>query len=134
MRVLLCALLVAAVAGCGGERLCTLMGGESGVGFTVERAVLEKATRVRACVAAVCRDAEVTAADAEPVRFFVKYEAAASQQKVPVSVRVTGRAGPLFERSAVATLEDFRPNGKDCPPLVHLAEVVISPSGLRQVP
>ncbi|MGI5164307.1 hypothetical protein ACQEU3_08140 [Spirillospora sp. CA-253888] len=134
MRVLLCALLAATLAGCGGERMCTLLDASSGVDFLVDRTLVEKATSVRLCAADVCRDFEAERADSGPSRYFVVHKNATRKQRTPVSVRVTGRSGTLFESSSAVVLEDFRPNGEDCPPLVHVAKVTAAPSGLRQVP
>ncbi|MFI6521020.1 hypothetical protein ACIBF1_36070 [Spirillospora sp. NPDC050679] len=138
MRVLLCALLAATLAGCGGERMCTLLGAESGVDFFVDPALLKKATRIRTCAAEVCRDLKPDPADplmdSGQYRYFVIYKAATREQRMPVTIRITGRSGTLFESSSTVVLEDYRPNGEGCPPLVHVAKVTAAPSGLRQAP
>ncbi|MFC9970170.1 hypothetical protein ACFVH6_04615 [Spirillospora sp. NPDC127200] len=138
MRVLLCALLAAVLTGCGGERACTLLAAESGVDFLVDPALSKKATHIRTCVADACRDLKPDPADplldSEQYRYFVIYKAATRKQRLPVTIRITGRSGTLFEGSSTVVLEDYRPNGKGCPPLAHVAKATAAPSGLRQVP
>ncbi len=134
----LLALPVLLVTGCGmglgdGERICTMIGGDSGVDVWWEPAdfmdqVGKGPLRVRVCAQDVCDTYDLEKLDPAPrPSFFVRLEKDVGAVSVPVRVTVSTEGRELYDERATVKLGKSQPNGEHCEPTLYQARVTVDP-------
>lgn len=120
-------LLAWALAGCqpdSRERLCTLIGGDSGVAITfddVREAHPSIRFTVEACVNDQCETAKFSQSQTAVIRVL---DESMDATPVDVTLTITGEGvGPVFNGTTTVTPQKRQPNGPDCEPTVFNASV-----------
>ena len=117
-------LLLLAVAACGGDPECPLIGCVSQL--TVE--VPADAAAVRACVAELCSSELVDG------RVLVPLGRRAEGSSVDVTIEITDAAGGVSQVSGDAAVQRNRPNGEGCPPVCVVGRVGVDDGDLVDLP
>ena len=117
-------LLLVALAACGGDGECPLIGCVSQLTVQLPPDV----TSARACVEQVC------SAEVVDGKLQVPLGRRGDGPSVPLTVEVTGADGAVSQISGDAAVQRNRPNGEGCPPVCVVGTVRIDGERLVAVP